>query len=88
MTFTVTSNSFKDGDYLGKDHILSSDFGFGAERATVFLRRVADRQVVAGRSHPLMPRGIGKPRPLGRHGGGRSVDGSWPRPFPPLRNPI
>jgi len=29
MTFTVTSNSFKDGDYLGKDHILSSDFGFG-----------------------------------------------------------
>lgn len=29
MTFAVTSNSFKDGDYLGKDHILSSDFGFG-----------------------------------------------------------
>src|ERR1700704_1620649 len=29
MTFTVTSNSFKDGDYLGKDHILSADFGFG-----------------------------------------------------------
>ncbi len=29
MTFSVTSNSFKDGDYLGKDHILSSDFGFG-----------------------------------------------------------
>ncbi|KQW21477.1 YbhB and YbcL [Afipia sp. Root123D2] len=29
MTFAVTSSSFKDGDYLGKDHILSSDFGFG-----------------------------------------------------------
>ncbi|MEW6768926.1 MAG: YbhB/YbcL family Raf kinase inhibitor-like protein [Pseudomonadota bacterium] len=29
MTFKVTSDSFKDGDYLGKDHILSSDFGFG-----------------------------------------------------------
>ena len=29
MAFTVISNSFKDGDYLGKDHILSEDFGFG-----------------------------------------------------------
>ncbi len=29
MTFSVSSNSFKDGDYLGKDFILSSDFGFG-----------------------------------------------------------
>jgi phosphatidylethanolamine-binding protein (PEBP) family uncharacterized protein len=29
MTFTVTSNSFKDGDYLPSDFILSSDFGFG-----------------------------------------------------------
>jgi hypothetical protein len=29
MTFKVTSDSFKDGDYLGKDFILSSDFGFG-----------------------------------------------------------
>jgi phosphatidylethanolamine-binding protein (PEBP) family uncharacterized protein len=29
MTFKVSSNSFKDGDYLGKDFILSSDFGFG-----------------------------------------------------------
>ncbi len=29
MTFTVTSNSFKDGDYLPKDFILSADFGFG-----------------------------------------------------------
>ena len=27
MAFTVTSNSFKDGDYLPKDHILSADFG-------------------------------------------------------------
>jgi Raf kinase inhibitor-like YbhB/YbcL family protein len=27
--FTVTSNSFKDGDYLPNDFILSSDFGFG-----------------------------------------------------------
>lgn len=29
MTFTVISNSFKDGDYLSKDHVLSADFGFG-----------------------------------------------------------
>ncbi len=29
MAFAVTSNSFKDGDYLLKDFILSSDFGFG-----------------------------------------------------------
>ena len=29
MAFTVLSNSFKDGDYLGKDFILSADFGFG-----------------------------------------------------------
>ena len=29
MAFTLTSNSFKDGDYIGKDFILSEDFGFG-----------------------------------------------------------
>ena len=29
MGFAVTSDSFKDGDYLGKDHILSADYGFG-----------------------------------------------------------
>ena len=29
MAFTITSNSFKDGDYLGPDHVLSADFGFG-----------------------------------------------------------
>ena len=29
MAFTVTSNSFKDGDYMPKDFILSADFGFG-----------------------------------------------------------
>jgi Raf kinase inhibitor-like YbhB/YbcL family protein len=29
MAFTLTSDSFKDGDYLGKDHILSENFGFG-----------------------------------------------------------
>ncbi len=29
MAFTVISNSFKDGDYLPKDFILSADFGFG-----------------------------------------------------------
>ena len=29
MAFKVTSDSFKDGDYLPKDLILSSDFGFG-----------------------------------------------------------
>ena len=25
----LVSNSFKDGDYLGQDHILSADYGFG-----------------------------------------------------------
>src|SRR4029078_12768160 len=29
MAFRVTSDSFKDGDYLLNDFILSSDFGFG-----------------------------------------------------------
>ena len=29
MAFSVSSNSFKDGDYLGKDVVLSADFGFG-----------------------------------------------------------
>jgi Raf kinase inhibitor-like YbhB/YbcL family protein len=29
MGFTVLSNSFKDGDYLPSDFILSADFGFG-----------------------------------------------------------
>ena len=29
MAFTVTSDSFKDGDYLAKDHVLSEKFGFG-----------------------------------------------------------
>lgn len=35
MAFTVTSNSFKDGDYLAKDHILSQDFGFGCAGGNV-----------------------------------------------------
>ncbi len=25
----LTSNSFRDGDYLGQEHILSADYGFG-----------------------------------------------------------
>ena len=29
MPFAVTSTSFKDGDYLDADHVLSADFGFG-----------------------------------------------------------
>ena len=29
MAFTVVSNSFKDGDYLKNDFILSATFGFG-----------------------------------------------------------
>src|ERR1700755_2931664 len=29
MAFSVTSNSFKDGDYLPGAFILSADFGFG-----------------------------------------------------------
>jgi hypothetical protein len=29
MAFTLTSNSFKDGDYIGKDFIMSENFGFG-----------------------------------------------------------
>lgn len=29
MAFTIISNSFKDGDYLQNDFILSADFGFG-----------------------------------------------------------
>ena len=29
MAMTVTSTSLKDGEYLGPDHILSADYGFG-----------------------------------------------------------
>lgn len=29
MALTLISNSFKDGDYLGQDHVLSENFGFG-----------------------------------------------------------
>ena len=29
MALSVISNSFKDGDYLTAEHILSADFGFG-----------------------------------------------------------
>ena len=29
MTFLVTSDSFKDGDYLPNDFVLSADYGFG-----------------------------------------------------------
>jgi Raf kinase inhibitor-like YbhB/YbcL family protein len=29
MAFQLTSSSFKDGDYLGADHVLSADYGFG-----------------------------------------------------------
>ena len=29
MALKVTSDSFKDGDYLSTEHILSADFGFG-----------------------------------------------------------
>ncbi|MGO9006203.1 MAG: YbhB/YbcL family Raf kinase inhibitor-like protein [Beijerinckiaceae bacterium] len=29
MPFTVVSSSFKDGDYLASDHVLSADYGFG-----------------------------------------------------------
>jgi Raf kinase inhibitor-like YbhB/YbcL family protein len=29
MAMRLVSDSFKDGDYLGQDHILSGDYGFG-----------------------------------------------------------
>ena len=29
MALNLTSTSFKDGDYLGQEHILSADYGFG-----------------------------------------------------------
>ena len=29
MPFTLSSQSFKDGDYLAKTHVLSEEFGFG-----------------------------------------------------------
>src|SRR6266478_622180 len=30
-TMKLMSTSFKDGDYLGKDHVLSTDYGFGCD---------------------------------------------------------
>lgn len=35
MTFKVVSDSFRDGDYLPKDFILSRDFGFGCAGGNV-----------------------------------------------------
>ena len=29
MAFTLVSNSFKEGESLAMDHILSADYGFG-----------------------------------------------------------
>jgi hypothetical protein len=29
MAMKLTSNSFKDGDYLGQEHVLSGEYGFG-----------------------------------------------------------
>jgi hypothetical protein len=29
MAMKLTSTSFKDGDYLGPDHMLSAEYGFG-----------------------------------------------------------
>jgi len=31
MAMTVTSRSFKDGEYLGREHVLSTDYGFGCD---------------------------------------------------------
>ncbi len=31
MAMTLTSQSFKDGDYLGREHVLSTDYGFGCD---------------------------------------------------------
>jgi hypothetical protein len=50
MAFTVISNSFKDGDYLPNDFILSADFGFGCTDGN----KVAASSVVrrSSRHHP------------------------------------
>ena len=33
MTLTLSSDSFDDGDYLGRDHVLSENYGFGCAGA-------------------------------------------------------
>jgi Raf kinase inhibitor-like YbhB/YbcL family protein len=35
MAFTLTSESFQDGDYLGQDHVLAESFGFGCAGGNV-----------------------------------------------------
>jgi len=35
MALTLTSNSFKDGDYLSTDHVLSAEYGFGCDGGNV-----------------------------------------------------
>ena len=54
MAFTVSSNSFKDGDYLAKAHILSAEFRFRQRR----------RQQVAA---PGLVGGAGRDEELRRH---------------------
>lgn len=35
MAMTLTSDSFKDGDYLSADHVLSTEYGFGCDGGNV-----------------------------------------------------
>ena len=35
MAMKLTSDSFKDGDYLGADHVLSENYGFGCAGGNV-----------------------------------------------------
>jgi hypothetical protein len=42
MAFTLVSNSFKEGETLAMDYILSADYGFGC----------GGRQQVAGEPYP------------------------------------
>ena len=89
MAFTVTSNSFKDGDYLGKDFILSADFGFGCAGG---ITHQEDNHIVAfvqalqvrGQPEPVVDALGAVGRVVEDEQGGHVSDllSSWPGPAP------
>ena len=64
MTFTVRSNSFNDGDYLAKSHILSAAFGLRAPDVDAFATAVLTIGFIFGAYYTETFRGaiLGVPR--------------------------
>ena len=77
MAFTVRSNSFKDGDYLGKEHILSADFGFGCAEKT-------SPRTLRGRARLPAPRALRSPALIPMLPRGADSGTGWSPTFLPM----